>query len=311
MARKPPRSAEPLASNDNVPAVGMPLDEEPFDPQAQEPAAESFADAPREGLPDEPRPEGDAPRPEAVAETLEEAVTVAMPEPPTGGGADLPRATPGSVAGDAAERASRGRKPKKGELTTAERAQAAVGMAEFLDSGLSMLATFMGSSLTPQKFCESRNAAGAAQAAARGLAYTPGMPLDLDPGALARGNLSGLLVCGVTLFVVEDTDPDTKLPRRRPVFMAGDVPKEALPGAVVVDRRYIPATPGMVIAYNLADVPGEFVKVALEWVKDNEATVRAIIAGLTAGSYAWAVYKDSQVQKAAAAAPQEPAAQGA
>lgn len=318
MSRRKPGSASAntsltprLVEDDPVPeassagigeAIGLPevQDEKPF-PEESHAAPVTAPSPPSETLgaswaQDRPPVED---TPEALAAHLSPAESAPGPGPtvqdaPSGGG--------GSSK-------SKGRKGRDG-VSAEDRAQAAFMGGAMLEQGLSFLAAMVGSNLTPRSMMEEQRTTAATRAAA-GAGFSvlfdqPGVPLDVNPSALARADLRNVLVREVGVVLVW-RDGQGWLPLR---FTLG--PPELSPeekalaltepespikrdGSLMVLTE--PATIAHAIAAQLADGTDAATKALSEFIEKYQTEIRLAYAGVLLAWFMTAAWRDGAARR--------------
>ncbi len=191
------------------------------------------------------------------------------------------------------------KKAKKGDAITPEdRAQMAAMVGKVLFDGmLEWGATKLGSKMTPEGHIQEMHRQMTAEAIANHQPPPPmGLPIDLNFGALIRGDLANAVVREISIVLTMKGGMPMPVRYAMGVTTLRENERAAANAAEPQEGEFVvavlPATIGMTVAAQFASAGDDMGQKAEKWLRSHEEQIRMVVGALLAGSYAWAVIQD-------------------
>lgn len=285
------------SADEALPEVAAPP---PAVPELPLGGAETPAEKPDPGIGDGPIAMGDG-APVATPEPAADAnANASAPE----GFVDIREAVISGMGAEPMPILEGTKKKKTGDAITPEdRAQMAAMVGKVLFDGmLEWGATRLGSKMTPEGHLQALHEQMTAEAIANHQPPPPmGLPIDLNFGALIRGDLANAVVreISIVLTIKDGMPTPSRYAMGTTALRAGEPaaanPANPMEGEFVV--VVLPATIGMTVAAQFASAGDDMGDKAGKWLKSHEEQIRMVVGALLAGSYAWALVQDVRGSK--------------
>jgi hypothetical protein len=196
------------------------------------------------------------------------------------------------------------KKTKKGDgITPEDRAMMAATVGKIVFDGLlEWGAERLGSSMTPEGHLEHMHRQMTQEAIENRQPLPPmGLPIDLNFGALIRGDLKNAVVREISIVLTVKDGMPVPVRYAMGVTTLREHEKPAANAAEPTEGEHVvavlPATIGMTVAAQFASAGSDMGDKAEKWLKSHEEQIRMVAGALLAGGYAWAVVQDVRGSK--------------